>query len=148
MKVMMMENKYYTPELEEFHVGFEYELRVTNEWQQCEWSPRNDMSWFNLELIDRNGEEKFSTPANLIRVKYLDQEDIEELGWEEDLDAPCRYELKGYILYKFREDGFITIKRSFTYEKYGTSFIGFDILFEGTIKNKSELKKVMIMLGI
>ena len=30
-----MENKYYTPQIEEFHVGFEFEVNYgNNDWQQ------------------------------------------------------------------------------------------------------------------
>lgn len=30
----MEANKYYTPEIEEFYVGFEYEEKVSNDWDK------------------------------------------------------------------------------------------------------------------
>lgn len=48
----MNNEKYYTPKIEEFHVGFEYEakeyLEDTDEWSE-EFAKKamNDLSWFN-----------------------------------------------------------------------------------------------------
>ncbi len=63
-----MTEKYYTPSIEEFHVGFEYEFFHNNEWRKQTFS-----------LID-------GWPKDLkdSKVKYLDQEDIEGLQWNKE----------------------------------------------------------------
>ena len=62
----MENNLYYTPEISEFHVGFEYEVfdKLHNIW--------NKENNFFLQQGDFKDE---------IRVKYLDQFDIESLGF-------------------------------------------------------------------
>ena len=68
-----MESKYYTPSIEEFYVGFEYEVNYgENDWQkECLWAKPEvvTLPYMNLENI---------------RVKYLDKEDIESLGFEQE----------------------------------------------------------------
>ncbi len=70
--------EYYTPELEEFHIGFEYEHLDSI----CK-------SW-NKYTLDRDIISNDSLPENPLdceesgeqyRVKYLDKEDIESLGF-------------------------------------------------------------------
>ena len=68
--IPMEDNKYYTPSIEEFHVGFEYEY-VNSKTE----------GWTNTTFIRGRG---FVEPYGdgEVRVKKLDQEDIESLGWE------------------------------------------------------------------
>jgi hypothetical protein len=137
-----MKNKYYTPELEEFHVGFEYE--TTDIMDNGEWGWRKQVfegeemrTWFTDEL--NKGQH---------RVKYLDREDIESLGWEEDKSnsEPDRLNLEfikneytyGIVLYNIMQVVIYKYKYKFKEE----------ILFEGKIKNKSELKRLMKQLNI
>jgi hypothetical protein len=133
-KTIIMENKYYTPTIEEFHVGFEFEIRSTF-MHEGEWKPsiiRTLENIVGLRLSDfsKNGE---------VRVKHLDREDIESLGW------------KPGGLQGLNED-------SFTYEDYQLYWqdnqwiqvYNWDskIIFEGTIKNKSELKRILKQIGV
>ena len=87
-----MENKYYTPEIEEFKVGFEFEqFGKYTEFKVCQntygyyskigetietvgWKPKvcEEFDFEDLEEYLEN---------DLIRTKYLDQEDIESLGF-------------------------------------------------------------------
>lgn len=74
---MKEKNKYYTPKLEEFHIGFKYEFQYIdhNDWIK-------DSLEYNL-LYDHDLDSVFEETKNgRLRVKYLDQEDIEELGWK------------------------------------------------------------------
>ena len=127
-------NLYYTPTIEEFHIGFEYEEYqfLERNWKtvKCEFIKPNttiDPKWF--------------------RVKYLDQSDIESLGWESK--GKSHFIKSDWILRKF-EDGLIIyldyyagkLEHSWMYED------SVKILFEGTIKNKSELIKLMQQLNI
>ena len=85
------------------------------------------------------------------RVKYLDKEDIESLDLEYDNNAepipardyphmliPTAYSKGDWMLYHYEHDNVIWIKN---YKE--DSFF-----FKGTIKNKSELKRILKMLNI
>jgi hypothetical protein len=132
-----MESKYYTPEIEEFHIGFEYEWNNSNEddkWriavadlENCYHSVQDIQQELNYQHY---------------RIKYLDKEDIESLGW------------------KFYENDTIPLKAFSKNEDYKLTYIsGMHRVsiannlvehthFDGSIKNKSELKKLMKQLGI
>ncbi len=148
-----MENKYYTPEISEFYSGFEYELLghsgkmvpggITQKWEKLEYSL--DASYLNdedslKELLD----------CEEIRVKYLDQSDIEELGFKlifnnvgieywklGNFELRTDMDLGAYI----GSDNLYSI----FYNPYGKQY---NCVFSGVIKNKSELKKVLNMLNI
>ena len=63
--------KYYIPEIEEFHVGFEVETMS---------SKTNDWVNYTITVDDCLGTwDIFLTKT---RIKYLDREDIESLGWK------------------------------------------------------------------
>ncbi len=139
---MELENKYYTPDVSEFHVGFEFEAL------QDERFPKDDSSWEKLlieDYINKNytvysmeraikgwydGQEQ--------RVKYLDKEDIESLGFILKYPDGNLYTKGLYNLY-FEKDNRICILQ--TKDRPHT-------LFDGTIKNKSELKILLNQLGI
>ena len=130
----MENNLYYTPEISEFHVGFEYEEYqfLERNWKivKCEFIKPDtiiDPKWF--------------------RVKTLDQSDIESLGWinTENLE----FTKDTWILRKF-EDGII-IYNDYSNGKYKFPWLyedSTDKIFEGTIKNRSELIKLMQQLNI
>lgn len=149
-------SKYYTPELEEFYVGFEFEMRVVSHrahqdelireevFMPCVWKAFTNLKdVFNVEY-DSLGEHLKTTVPDSVRVKYLDREDIESLGF--------RIYQEGSNFYVYLKDNQLTLHLNPEYPnkielrynhhswKYGQ--------FLGTIKNKSELKKVLKMLGI
>ena len=137
-----MEEKYYSPELQEFHYGFEYELfdPVLKRW--CK---------FTFDEQDKLGFIK----ANKSRVKFLDKEDIESLGWKyvnfiPNGDGDYRwydeYELNSSILIISDQ---ITIIRTISVAESDLAFYNSENnVFKGYIKNKSELKKLMSQLKI
>ena len=159
-----MDNKYYHPSIEEFHVGFEYEYRnhdgtvknntVLNSWNKSTISDLNELSYVERGL---------QTPNNT-RVKYLDKDDIESLGFihdgnESGEESPQLFDEHGYslayvldkqlepiktawIIYHF-PDKFLIIERIVN---CGTGFE--DMLFRGYIKNKSELARLLKQLNI
>ena len=119
-------SKYYTPKIEEFHVGFE-----------CEYQNIENAVWGlfkhpNLDSLPLDHE------LECIRVKYLDREDIESLGFNTEDNGEC-YNLQIgfdlYGIYPWESNKIHIIKDMKT-------------LFEGIIKNKSELKKLLIQLSI
>ncbi len=71
-----MEKTYYIPKIQEFHVDFRYEVLKNDEWVNI-----NDFSnAYEYEDSSLYGVMK-DLEANKIRVKYLDREDIESLGF-------------------------------------------------------------------
>ena len=99
-----------------------------------------------------------------VRVKYLDREDIESLGWcnykksiwdwyeiEKQFRLSSGHWGSKFILSHDRTNEFTTITDDdICHNILIKADIGgnIDTLFEGTVKNKSELKKLMKQLGI
>jgi len=137
-----MENKYYTPEIEEFHIGFEYETNYLSK----DWEKRtlkiSDADWFFDTYYQ-------DATAIEFRVKHLDQEDIIKCGWKKYSKFENNYKLtinyndfqNVFILYYDEIYNTYCISNDEAYELYAQYFLG-------NIKNKSELKKIMQMLNI
>lgn len=122
-----MKNKYYTPEIEEFHEGFKYEQynKHQDEWDKEVW-----------DVISEFGDSKlYHLDIEECRVKCLDQEDIESLGFELSI-RESYYESGDYQIYYWPEE-------------HRCEIYAQDVqrVFKGTIKNKSELKRVLKMIG-
>lgn len=155
-----MENKYYKPEIEEFHVGFEYEtkLRSSDLWGHRVVTLGRDYLILNDAINNRCEME--------VRVKYLDREDIEsfDLGaWSTGKDVnrysgnnrkrtlDLTYKYNGNIfLFHRPETNQVEIYKS---EDRNTALNmpiidSQHLLFKGTIKNKSELKKILKWIGV
>lgn len=142
----MRENKYYTPTIEEFHIGFEFEKHDerTASYRSDGYIPTNyhkfkyDLKSIRLSQLGTHLFEK------TIRVKYLDKEDIESLGWKYaqylDRTTIClNFERSNnwYLNYWFGEIPYVEICRD-----------GYDTGCALNIKNKSQLKFIMKCLGI
>jgi hypothetical protein len=138
-----MESKYYTPSIEEFRVGFEYE-RLLNEsgynsyWKfdliKSVWSKRV----FTQSDFDkgRGWDNRRDLEDGYIRVKYLDQSDIESLGFKYMMTSYDGYWKKGEV-----EIGFTPYDK-----KIQISTGGWNILVD--IKNINELRVLLKQLGI
>ena len=138
-----MENKYYIPEIEEFNVGFEYEYQEYNddldEYVDF-WIKR-----FLCHLEDFTGEMEDTLTDGRVRVKYLNQEDIESMGFKLD-------PIRSYFNYR---NSFSLINEPYKlsldhiYNENKIILRGHKVdyptktLFEGTIKNLSELRKLL-----
>jgi len=139
---MKEESKYYTPETEEFHVGFEYEYLANGyDWITHTINNKADL----IECIE-------DLEDNHIRVKYLDKEDIESLGWVNGetkalggfiIDNEDFKNSKGF--YQMYEGMFIENEGLFLQIHSNETS---DYIFQGIIKNKSELKRLMKQLDI
>lgn len=164
-----MESKYYTPTIEEWHVDFEYEQR-REIWDRSYlgikvleyiWEPViGNLGQFK-EGIDPDRKEKhyrftngqlgFGAYSNMIRVKYLDKEDIESLGWEysEDRGMEENYGIQFIkpITYLSGGNVYYRLRFWFNNKRLRIDSLGGNI-FDGTIKNKSELKILLKQLGI
>jgi len=155
-KIMKKENKYYTPEIEEFYPGFEFEFHqelfnrnltkpilYDSDWVIRKFSISNYHSIIN-ELLDIN------LMKELLRVKYLDKKDIESLGWNNINDQSFLYQQEQSFELNIRTNGFskklgIQIYIMNLSDDYN---IRNPYLFDGYIKNKSELKKLMKQLNL
>ena len=139
-------SKYYTPTIEEFHVGFECEiLNGYGAWKHISV----EMSHFKLDEVENLKE---------WRVKYLDREDIESLGW---LERPIDLDDKPNLTYTKKLD---RLKRSWDtvdiihnpISNWVVICLGDDetgwgewcTVFAGTINNKSELKRILKQIEI
>jgi hypothetical protein len=149
-----MENKYYIPSIEEFHVGFEYERvsyggkllpgsPIIKEWHK-EILSDDAFDWNDVTDVYNEGKQ-----CTDIRVKCLDQSDIESLGFLQHSESKYHYFKGGERTYKdyiyeisHREDSHFTQVIANTNPKFSR------LLFEGTIKNISELKVLLKQLGI
>lgn len=129
-----MENKYYTPELEEFHVGFEFEEMSDSGLMYNKKVFR--FGWFDLQREIVKGIE-----LKKIRVKHLDKEDIEELGWENNKKIDIGYFRKDEFVLRFKNE-------KISIYLYDENWIDTEIIKSIKIKNKSELRKLMKQLNI
>lgn len=133
-----MENKYYTPELSEFFEGFEFQYQDI---EHAKWI--SDVYRLDWE-VEESGIYEYLDWGN-IRVKCLDQEDIESLGFKLD-------PIRSYLNYR---NSFSLINEPYKlsldhiYNENKIILRGHKVdyptktLFEGIIKNLSELKKLL-----
>ena len=135
-----MENKYYTPDISEFHVGFEYYEKILDNYFIKIYGTNKD-----VPLLESDESLFYSIEEELnegnVCCKYLDKEDIESFGFTQVTNGyPTGFENEKYWI-NFREiDG---LPNLCIYEKLGRFR-----LFSGTIKNKSELKVLFKQLNI
>lgn len=151
-KVMFGNNKYYTPEIEEFHVGFEYELHETipddngcilyskkKEWQYRVLTIGHMCQPLNYDFFINN--------SDRLRVKYLDKEDIESLGWKGQEANSVYFKKDNYRLVHWLANNEIGRDISI-YESYDGGSQEEALVRKAIIKNKSELKKLLKQLNI
>lgn len=126
-----MESKYYIPEIEEFHIGFDYEIYE-------DWDTYPVKTWYKQIFgEDGNNPENLGYIGNwnldITRVKYLDIKDLESLGWK------MQSGIDDFVLNEYGLDVFEDEIQILHYD---------ECIFSGVIKNKSELKKLMKQLKI
>ena len=169
-----MENKYYTPSIEEFHVGFECEVYINTQRygsikkNEDTETDNADSAFYPMIFGNKNSKYELLVLGELIhtqklnvdkfRVKYLDNEDIESLGFKDPSYSVCNwYKLEGHFEDSFASYGYWTKIRlihcaldnkikilayEYTWEEVGTP------LFAGEIKNKSEFKVLLEQLNL
>ena len=132
--------KYYTPTIEEFYSGFEFEIKKIG---SEIWESKTFTRYDHLLAMDTIISHKDA------RVKHLDREDIESCGWEycssSSYDITFKIKVKDemidFLFLTFdTDDNTIKIDDGAMYET--------DRIFNGTIRNISELKKLMKQLNI
>jgi hypothetical protein len=154
----MKKKEYYTPSIEEFHIGFEYEASdladdlVSTRWVEETFDWNNDFVLFPFTIF-KDRPEKIS---ELYRVKYLDKEDIESFGFEKSNRSDSLFLKRDCFNYR-PENKLIGVGVNFNagYD-HVLIFIIPDpkkvpagvTVFAGNIKNKSELRRLLQQLGI
>lgn len=140
------DNKYYTPSIEEFHVGFRYESgNKAVKGTSTEWTKSIIEEPWEIESLFEE-----------VRVKYLDQEDIEELGWEYSgkTQHSWFYLVKTIQPYNLTYRSF---KLSYNYESHRLMIWAYEYdnfspeeetLFLGECKNYNQLQDLMKMIGM
>ena len=144
-----MENKYYTPTIEEFHVGFEYETMELG--SRTKYNPTTLNEWDDLtgDYDGRTLLYEIARGEQSVRVKYLDREGIEDLGFKFKEGTEFSYVKDNITMHVYDAKRWNTKNDTITiFKKDLTRTVGKTIVFSGTIKNKSELKKILKQLGI
>ena len=147
-----MKNKYYTPSIEEFRVGFEYEYNNT-------WGGFSKRIVTEENLMDKlisigSGNDRVPFNYNW-RVKYLDKQDIESLGFNNTKEHAVSYSSS----YKIKDNKVFQIQSYWDMQRDEREnliriYIGdlhkypYTEIFRGEIKNLSELKKLLKQLNI
>ncbi len=148
--------KYYTPTIDEFYVGYEYEYLSTS------YSPiivdhTYDSIEFSKEKLDVWEKKVLDLPKNYqpdgvleylsdllsnkqIRTKYLDREDIIDLGFKEK-SCVTNEEIKYYI----KDNIFLTQNEDLTWSLNDGESISY---CNGTFKSKNELKTILKFLNV
>ena len=72
-----MENKYYTPNLEDLYIGYECEIRTPLKWITGIFP---ELVYLNPELNEFGNDELMRAAHAILRTKYLIKEQIESLG--------------------------------------------------------------------
>jgi len=132
--------EYYTPKIEEFHVGFEYAVRYSDHgnwgpWIELDCSDAHQI--FQAKSIMEGGSKKVQ-----FRVKCLDGEDIKSLGFAHVQSTEKKNIAKAeYVTYDVFTDG----KHNIGLYGDGTVVIQmkYVTVFHGTIKNKAELEFIL-----
>ena len=131
--------KYYTPTIEEFHVGFEYE--INNPCHQGDtYYEEEVISRTNIESVLKNWKH-----FQEYRVKYLDQEDIESLGFV--YTETDKYNPHGVKHTYIKTTSYGEVEIRHYPDTYHISIDDGNTLFSGKVKNKSELKRILKMIG-
>ena len=160
----MSDKKYYTPEMPEFHEGFEYEMKARfgdgtvktqEQYDSAEWEKSTydlgEYPYVNRTMTGKNSQNL--PPA--IRVKYLDREDIESFGFNKqysDMSLMFTGDSGEYVkdIYTIT---FLHFNHDDTYHGKVSIWMGAMKksqvrLFHGILKNKSQLKLILQWVGI
>jgi hypothetical protein len=146
-------NRYYAPSIEEFHIGFEFERFIpksnTTE-EKCWEKLAMSANYLTLDELD------FEIIEKEIRVKYLDQQDIESLGFIEIETDKTRNKIVNTLTFK-KEDTEILLYDREILAKHFPNALSLEVshkykfgklVLPIEIKNLSELKKLLKQLNI
>lgn len=129
-------DKYFVPEIEDFHIGYEFEFQgVPKGWHKMIFSEENSLKnmRYNIEKL-----------KDAVRVSYLSQEQIENEGWMNFGSIP--------------QAGMIHMKKDTQYDPLLLSYhmntkmmiieTIRDVLFSGECKSINEFRYICKLLKI
>ena len=136
-------DKYYTPELNEFCLDFEYEEKLNGVYEKKVFDGYTALikKSFCGDYGDWYDSIEEDIESDRIRIKYLDKEDIESLGFILKREFNCFMKINTYSV-----DCFIYLNPWYTQIKVGRDITKTEQVFEGRIKNKSELQQILKMV--
>jgi hypothetical protein len=139
-----MEAKYYTMTEEDICIGLEFEIPVYNGKEDPETYIETTFNCNTIDLFFKKTHGIiYSLPENC-RIKHLDRQDIEELGWKLYSQGN-----ENYFTFRIHKNGDLQMGVSFG-EPAKVNFSTRDGLetMKFILKNKSELQKLMKQLNI
>ena len=153
---MIEKTLYYTPSIEEFHVGFRYQFKTLSKVEDRVFNT-NDGGYYNnvSEIVE-------ALKEGSIRVKYLDEQDLKELGFEvnsvEGSQIEAYYKANSSISHNASYSVIYDLDDNFLYieKKYSPKLLAGNTntgelivtLFNGKVKNYNELKRIKEQLLI
>jgi hypothetical protein len=149
-------NKHYTPKIEEFKVGFEYEyLDKFSSEKPYHWKNEvcnTDMLSIACDTFEHGTEYDGDDASSIFRVKYLDKQDVESCKFKLIDESDCyTFKNKKFLGMSPSDDNWIKLELDEDHNVYIIREYGRgnpDVLFDGIIKNLSELKMILDMLNI
>lgn len=148
------ENKYYTPSIEDIHIGYECELFYDNKWNSLKIIRQYDLE-YDWESMIYN---------KTIRTPYLTREQIEQQGWEETaitrdggtilfskkIDKQTWYELKyGQSNKMHPTTNIIITLKEFDPGWYGSGdTLDSKVIFNGNCQSINDLRTIQSLLNI
>ena len=150
-----MVDKYYTPTIEEFHVGFEcMALYKNTDTGDVDWKEFTFTEPEELRYLVTNTWALKQEPITAFRVKHLDKEDIESLGFKVKKEFPPNnlyyknYKIHMYPAHRWNDEFPLVRLWKYSDDSDRGLLQGGEEIFRGTIRNKSELKRILKQLGI
>jgi hypothetical protein len=129
-----MDNKYYTPSIEDIRVGYECE---------CLWQRPEPKTWDRIKITETDTEKYLElsvedvlrrVKSNEIRTPYLTKEQIEAEGWR---NVTHHYKKEDYNLMLPYDDKYLI-----------RVFKGIEPIFQGHCPSINELRIITKLLGI
>lgn len=130
--------RFYIPNIDDMHIGYEVYLYNIRDG----WYPKI-LDHIDLEVMINYAYGHLTDDEydEIYRIKYLDKSDIESLGFNEIIKDQYYIDWIGKdITFLIDDDMWCQLIN----EEDGIE----DYLFQGTIKNKSELKRLLKQIGI
>jgi hypothetical protein len=125
----MENNKYFTPDIEDIHAGYECELLI-----YAKWEPNTIKPYTELKSVVK------CIKNQVIRVPHLTKEQIEAEGWK-----PEKSYFRKNDLYLFFENNELEIdfKEPFTWDASDS-----DVRYKGKCKDINIFRKIIKLLEI
>jgi len=152
-----MESAYFTPEIEDFYVGYEFQCKVygeEDEWVNCIYSRPTD------EVFCKDSDDNIWVNDS-IRVPYLTKEQIEAEEWKYYQTIPDSIFSKSYVeYYKDVElfkvvisisetSHYLTIEKVFQNVQVGNGLQEFrNTIYNGECKDINTFRKICKLLRI